>query len=154
MLSPGDTIPAEGTQTPVPHPHSHPILSIPVIIGIAVGGAAVLALAGALFFFVGRAKTLQELLGRRHTPVHSHSFDQSRVHEGGFEGCASIKGERPPGYPHAPVREGSVHPAYPWGTGGDDPRSSTASPRVEAWRMSVYDGPPQEMEAQDGNWKR
>lgn len=148
VTQPGDPIPVEGKD------HSHPTLSTPAIIGIAVGGAAVLTLAGALFFFVGRAKTLQELLGRRNTPAHSQAYHQDGVHDGGFEGCAPVKEEPLPGYPHSPVREGSVHPGYPWGLGAAHPRSSTTSPRLEAWRMSVYDGPPQEMDAQDGNWKR
>jgi len=43
-------------------------LSTGAIVGIAVGGAALLALAGGLFYFFGRSKTLSEQLRHSRTP--------------------------------------------------------------------------------------
>ncbi|OCK79598.1 hypothetical protein K432DRAFT_382938 [Lepidopterella palustris CBS 459.81] len=94
MLNPGEPIPAEAsgistmsltttipsstsTSTPTglaaasqtPSSSSHHSLSGGAIAGIAVGAAALLALCGALFFFVGRAKSLKEVLERKDATV-------------------------------------------------------------------------------------
>ncbi|KAF1965693.1 hypothetical protein BU23DRAFT_604028 [Bimuria novae-zelandiae CBS 107.79] len=153
MLQPGEAIPPEGTDIPTPQPHAHTALPPGAIVGIAVGGAAVLALAAALFFFVGRAKTLNEFLRRRDGNAHGGSTGQKMVQSTGFEGCVPIKGDQPapPGYPPAyssPVMGGAMHPAYRHGSDGGYMRDSATSPGVEAWRWSMYDGPPQEMDAQ------
>lgn len=44
------------------------------IVGISVGGAAVVGLAAALFFFVGRARTLQDIVGRRQATVQGQTW--------------------------------------------------------------------------------
>jgi hypothetical protein len=48
--------------------HSSSGLSTGAIVGIAVGGTALLVLAGGLFYFFGRSKTLSEQLRHSRTP--------------------------------------------------------------------------------------
>jgi hypothetical protein len=48
--------------------HHHSGLSTGAIVGIAVGGAAVLLLAAALFYLFGRERTLSQLLNLKHSP--------------------------------------------------------------------------------------
>ncbi|KAG9697869.1 hypothetical protein KCU76_g2695, partial [Aureobasidium melanogenum] len=66
MLQPGEAIPEEATPsssaTPAPTHHSV-TLSGGAIAGIAVAGVVVLGLACALFWFVGRHRTLKQSLG-------------------------------------------------------------------------------------------
>jgi plastocyanin len=60
---------------------SHSALSSGAIAGIAVGAATVLSLAAALFFYIGRSKTLQSEVQRttttQHLPPPSHGMYQS-----------------------------------------------------------------------------
>lgn len=70
-LAPGEKMPDEGAPTPyvistpsaVPHSNSgvHK-LSTGAVVGISLGGAAFLAICAALFFFIGRSKTLKEAI--------------------------------------------------------------------------------------------
>lgn len=67
MLQPGDPIPAESTPTSSATPSKHGVtLSGGAIAGIVVAGVAVLALACALFWFVGRHRTLKQNLDSHH----------------------------------------------------------------------------------------
>ncbi|KAH4291061.1 hypothetical protein HBH64_124120 [Parastagonospora nodorum] len=78
QLAPGESIPLEGgfttSDSPIPggststprqadasHDHSHG-LSTAAIVGISVGAGAFLVVCAALFFFVGRLKSLKELI--------------------------------------------------------------------------------------------
>ena len=76
QLQVGDPVPKEATSTilngPTSAPSSAPAsssdgvhLSTGAIVGIVVGGVAFLAICAALFFFVGRSKTLKESLKRQ-----------------------------------------------------------------------------------------
>lgn len=58
---------------------SHTTLGSGAIAGIVVGAAAVLSLAAALFFYIGRSKTLQSEVQRttQHLPPPSHGMYQS-----------------------------------------------------------------------------
>lgn len=74
QVKPGDPVPAEGTQslhatgTAAPSNnasnsnHHHNSLGAGAIAGIVVGAVAFLALCAALFFYVGRAKSLKEVI--------------------------------------------------------------------------------------------
>ena len=100
MLNPGETFPAEGSlttassttstsSTPTTAVSTTPAssatavaaapsksssgLSKGAIAGIAVAGAAIVGLAAALFYFIGRSKTIKAELNRSNTPMHSHS---------------------------------------------------------------------------------
>ena len=154
VVQPGGRIPNEGTPVPSSQPQAHPrtALSTGVIVGIVVGGLALLALAAALFFFIGRAKTLQEFLQRQGATTHGQA-SQDMVYSPGFEGCVPIRREQPPpsylSY-RTSTKEGVIDPAHRSGFEGEHLRSSTASPGSEMWRISLYDGPPQEMDAQSG----
>jgi hypothetical protein len=66
---PGSTSTAPPVYTsPPPHPHSTS-LKPGVIAGIVIAGIAVLVLAGALFFFIGRAKTLSAEADRKASTI-------------------------------------------------------------------------------------
>ena len=100
QVRPGDPIPAEGTaslhasatSSPTGSPpsngsHGHS-LSGGAIAGIAIGGIAFLAMCAALFFYVGRTKSLKEVI------KHKEATMSPKVYEEGFGGPQS------PGYPH------------------------------------------------------
>jgi len=85
MVKPGDPIPKEGSSTlsatgvssptSEPSPSSSPSSSHGVhlgggaIAGIVVGAVAFLVLAAALFFYVGRTKSLKEMMHRKDATV-------------------------------------------------------------------------------------
>ncbi|KAL1601459.1 hypothetical protein SLS60_006374 [Paraconiothyrium brasiliense] len=89
QVKPGDPIPAEGTAslhasataspTATPNSHSSHTLSGGGIAGIVVGGIAFLAICAALFFYVGRTKSLKDVIKHREStavkspaPTDSH----------------------------------------------------------------------------------
>lgn len=109
QLKPGDPVPAEGsssltmttspTSTPTSTPNntvtSHPhTLSGGAIAGIVVGAVAFLVICAALFFFVGRAKSLKEALNRNDATVA-----KSMPQDGGAYAPTSQPGS--PGQPPA-----------------------------------------------------
>jgi plastocyanin len=63
------TAASEPTDTSTSSGSGNSGLSTGSIVGIAVGGAALLALAGGLFYFFGRSKTLSEQLRHSRTPA-------------------------------------------------------------------------------------
>jgi hypothetical protein len=81
QVKPGDPVPAEGTAslhasataapTAAPSSHGSHSLSSGAIAGIAVGGVAFLAICAALFFYVGRTKSLKEVIKHREATVKS-----------------------------------------------------------------------------------
>ncbi|KAK4984865.1 hypothetical protein LTR50_006336 [Elasticomyces elasticus] len=64
MLQPGEPIPPESSATsaPVVPVPSHKVLSTGAIVGIVIGGVAVLLLGGALFYLIGRTRTLKQVV--------------------------------------------------------------------------------------------
>ena len=153
MVQPGDDIPPEApSSSSPPQGHGRTVLSTGAIIGISMGGAAVVGLAGALFFFVvGRAKTLEDFLGRRHVGMQDRASHLYTEQNPGFQGCAAVKEDQVAGYPPAyssPMMGGRVYAAHRSGAGYDDPKQSVMSPGVEMWRTSGYGGQAQELEAQ------
>jgi plastocyanin len=68
QVQPGQPLPKEGGASPSesasPHGGSGHKISTTVIVGIAVGIVLFLVLCGALFFFVGRSKSLKEVVKR------------------------------------------------------------------------------------------
>lgn len=115
MLQPGEPIPAESAPTqisrgptPAPSPtavtaaddtsspnkppvmsEKHTLsLSTGAIIGIAVGGFAVLALGAALFFYLGRSRTLEQEVNRNSVTVTRHTASST------FTGGDSMWAER------------------------------------------------------------
>lgn len=154
MVQPGDEIPPEApSASPPPQAHGRTVFSTGAIIGMSVGGAAVIGLAGALFFFIGRAKTLQDFLGRRHVAVQDRASHLYTEQSAGCQGCAPVKVHHVTGYPPAyssPVMEGRVYAAHGLGAGHDDYRHSVMSPEVETWRVSGYGGQAQELDGQCG----
>lgn len=104
MLNPGEPFPPEGTPSSLPSASASATSSTPAsssttstasatavantakansglskgaIAGIAVAGVAVLALAAALFFFIGRTKTLKQEVDRTSTSMHQHVVPKS-----------------------------------------------------------------------------
>lgn len=84
MVVPGDPVPKEGSTTSLlpgatnsptssPTPSDHHTLSRNATIGIAVGGVIFVAICAALFYFVGRAKSLKESMNRRDATVSKPS---------------------------------------------------------------------------------
>lgn len=154
VLQPGESIPPEETSTAEAGPQTHSGLSTGAIVGIAIGGAAVLGLAAALCFFVGRAKTLQEFLKRGETGGGGDASHQDVVHNPEFEGCVPVKGGQssavlPPAY-SSPVVGGPMSTVHRHGEGGGSMLDYGFYRGPDIWRMSGYDGPPQEMDAREG----
>ncbi|RMZ67089.1 extracellular serine-rich [Pyrenophora seminiperda CCB06] len=133
QIAPGQPIPAEAssilsnpststpTSTSAPHSGgsgggSH-TLSTGAIAGIAVGGAAFIILCAALFFFVGRSKTLKETIRRQdatnNTTQNPHMSQQhgSNYGDGGLASPGFRPGYAtpPPGH-HADYGFGSPPP--------------------------------------------
>lgn len=102
QVKPGDPIPAEGTASlhssatssptgPPPSNGSHGhSLSGGAIAGIVVGGIAFLIMCAALFFYVGRTKSLKEVI------KHKEATMSPTLYSEGFGGPQS------PGYPQTP----------------------------------------------------
>jgi hypothetical protein len=138
QLAPGDAIPPEGgftftatlspgatsmpSHTAVPGGQTHG-LSTAGVVGISVGGAAFLIVCAALFFFVGRSKTLKEMAS-----YHGHS---SSVKPMGVAGGQPEPDHRQPVFYQSPQ---SPHAAYPQAFGS--PLPAYASPVMSMNRMS------------------
>jgi hypothetical protein len=158
VYQPGDPVPPEGTSTSTTAPssinHTTLLIPLPAIIGIAVGAVVLIALLGALFFFVGRSKTLKEEAKRRQATVARQAFPsspQSPSHSQSHPLYYDIPPMSPatftdsnsvlPGYEKAPEYH---QDPYPNSNLSHSPRietneaeylrSSTVSPRVESWR--------------------
>jgi hypothetical protein len=146
-IAPGDKIPTEattslsapsGTQptsTPEPSeaPHGHK-LSGGAIAGIVVGGVAFLAICAALFFFVGRTKSLKEVLERKDATVKGTPGPP-----GDFGNPASPGF---PGSPYSPVpnQDYGVPPHYSQHMATDQHPSGWTSPHQG--HMSMISNPP------------
>lgn len=122
QIAPGEPVPAEASSTlstyheptgsPKPNEydeyHSSPSLSGGAIAGIVVGSVAFLVVCAALFFFVGRSKSLKDLLKRQNAPNNGDG-QMSQPYGGGMPygdgGLAS------PGF--QPSRPGNATPPPP-----------------------------------------
>lgn len=152
QVKPGDPIPAEGTaslhtvsatSTPTAGASSgggggHK-LSGGAIAGIVVGAVAFLAICAALFFYIGRVKSLKEMVHRRDATV-AKSTDPN----GGNYGHSQPGS---PGYPPAPfspshnqAEYGGQLPAYGQHNATDSHPSGWMSPPMTPGHMSMGSG--------------
>jgi len=142
QLSPGDPIPAEASSTiihstsavptstssstptstptiaPVTTNHGHHGLSGGAIAGIAIGGVAVLLLCGLLFFYMGRTKSLKDVLRRNSATVPVSQTPQDPSYGYGFVGQQS---------PHDYYRQSSHLPPYGHGLYAGPPSEAPGS---------------------------
>jgi hypothetical protein len=81
-LTNGPTSSAEPQKDPTPGPNK---ISTTVIVGIIVGVVAFLALCAALFFFIGRSKSLKEIVRK-----HDEGAQMKPVGVGGHAGYAEL----------------------------------------------------------------
>ncbi|KAF2016573.1 hypothetical protein BU24DRAFT_481210 [Aaosphaeria arxii CBS 175.79] len=152
MVRPNEDIPREGTvslhtpgETGTPNsnheqPHGHK-LSGGAIAGIAVGGVVFLVVAAALFFFVGRAKSLKEVLRNKEATVN-------RV-EGGGAGLPDMPGS-PYNGPFSPMQQQQHQqqrfseygglPAYGQHHATDSHPSGWTSPQMGHMSMAMSPG--------------
>jgi len=151
MLAPGDDIPTEasstlsGTTTSTSSPSASNTaagsggsskLSGGAIAGIVVGAVAFLAICAALFFFVGRTKSLKEVLERKEATVNRPETggpDMSTTMSPAFSAATpysphqSIQASEygiPPGYTQTNVTD-----QHPSGWVSPDPRHMSMSPQ-------------------------
>lgn len=162
-LIPGDPIPEEGqstlsipSSTPIPTATLPPVvydsdgssLSGGAIAGIVVGAVAFLVICAALFFYVGRSKSLKEMLKRQ---------DANAAHApGNSEMGHSQYGPNAPGLQQAPYGSpnygqtdyyGNQLPAYGQHNATGTHPSAWTSPSIDPHHMSTgsaYDGMSQE----------
>lgn len=129
QVAPGETIPAEASSTLSSAPTStgapaesggddgNHSLSTGAIAGIVVGGVAFLAICAALFFFVGRSKTLKETIKRQDAANNPEphmsqqygggsSYGQGGLASPGFQASTPGYATPPPGH-HADYGYGS-----------------------------------------------
>ncbi|KAF1833145.1 hypothetical protein BDW02DRAFT_395779 [Decorospora gaudefroyi] len=109
QVAPGEPIPGEASSTLLSAPTSTAspppsggggeghTLSTGAIVGIAVGGVAFLVICAALFFFVGRSKSLKEAVKRQDTTNRDPHISQHDGSTYGNGGLAS-PGVQSPGY--------------------------------------------------------
>ncbi|KAF1957196.1 hypothetical protein CC80DRAFT_547914 [Byssothecium circinans] len=141
VLQPGDPAPPEGSSASSPTSPASPAappgkglhLPLPAIIGIAVGSFAILALAAALFFFVGRSKSLKDEAERREATVTRQTFPPSPRYETPMSpSLYTDNGSGLPGYEKVGAPE---YRAYSYPRVGPDEaaflRNSTVSPGSE-----------------------
>ncbi|CAA9963590.1 hypothetical protein P3342_010096 [Pyrenophora teres f. teres] len=153
QIEPGQPIPPEASSTlsnpstpsSTSAPHngssgggSH-ALSTGAIVGIAVGGAAFLILCAALFFFVGRSKTLKETIRRQDATNNTHDPHMSQQYGSNYGdgGLAS------PGFQqgHADYRFGSPPPPqYGQHSVGEQYPSGWTSPGPHHGHLSTMSG--------------
>jgi len=151
QIAPGEPIPAEASSsltnpsTSTPTSTSTPnsggsgggghALSTGAIVGIAVGGAAFLILCAALFFFVGRSKTLKETIRRQDATNNAHDPNMSQNYGDG--GLASPGFQPSPGH-HADYGFGSQPPPqYGQHSVGDQYPSGWTSPSSHQGHLST-----------------
>lgn len=155
QIAPGQPIPAEAsstlsspaTSTPTSTSASHGggggggghTLSTGAIVGIAVGGAAFIALCAALFFFVGRSKTLKETLTRHNATNNPHDPHMSQHYNTNYGdgGLASPGFQQAPGH-HADYGFGSPPPPqYGQHSVGEQYPSGWTSPGPQHGHLST-----------------
>ncbi|KAG9195498.1 hypothetical protein G6011_00619 [Alternaria panax] len=158
QVAPGEPIPAEATSTlsnaptstgtPTPNSggndggHS---LSTGAIVGIAVGGVAFLTICAALFFFVGRSKSLKEVIKRQdatnnHDPNMSQQYGGSNYGHGGlgspgFQSSTPGYATPPPG--HRPDYGFNSPPQYGQHSVGEQYPSGWSSPGQQQGHLSM-----------------
>ncbi|KAI4689436.1 uncharacterized protein J4E88_002788 [Alternaria novae-zelandiae] len=159
QLAPGEPVPGEATSTlsnaptstgaPPPsngggHGGGHS-LSTGAIVGIVLGGVAFLAICAALFFFVGRSKSLKEVIKQRdgtntHDPNMSQQYGRSDYGHGGlsspgFQSPAPGYATPPPG--HYPDYGFNSPPGYGQHNVGEQYPSGWTSPGPQHGHMSM-----------------
>ncbi|KAF2660149.1 hypothetical protein K491DRAFT_754771 [Lophiostoma macrostomum CBS 122681] len=141
MVAPGEKIPGEGTSTlsgptgaatasSAPSSSNRPHgLSGGAIAGIVVGGVAFLAICAALFFFIGRTKSLKEVMNRNDATVKTTPGPDNSYGPPGSPGY--------PGSPFSPSQaEFGALPRYSQHHATDSHPSGWASPQMDPSRMS------------------
>ena len=139
QLQVGDPVPKEATSTILNGPTSAPStapasssdgvhLSTGAIAGIVVGGVAFLIICAALFFFVGRSKTLKESLKRQNA---GENVNGGRSSTPGPDMGYMPHGSQVPRYgsPAPPYGQHHVGEQYPSGWAG--------SPQMQQGHMSM-----------------
>lgn len=144
MVAPGGTIPSEGSATlhlpdattsptaaPANDHHGHK-LSGGAIAGIVVGAVAFLIVSAALFFYIGRAKSLKDILKRNDATVKSTP---------GAPGAEFGSPGYPPFSPHHSQADYSNLPRYSQHQATDGHPSGWASPTMHPAHMSMSPQP-------------
>ncbi|KAF2129036.1 hypothetical protein P153DRAFT_30543 [Dothidotthia symphoricarpi CBS 119687] len=156
-LIPGDPIPSEGqstlaiptstptatataaaTPTPSPAAHAHG-LSSGAIAGIVVGAVALLAICAALFFYVGRAKSLKETIKRQDDAAAARASANPEMSQYGL-GSPGL--HSPYGSPDLRQTDyyGNQLPAYGQYHAADARASGWTSPSLDPQHASVGSG--------------
>lgn len=159
QIAPGDPIPAEATSTlanyypptgtPAPSngtSHGSSSLSGGAIAGIVVGSVAFLVICAALFFFVGRSKSLKETLKQQNTPNNGDAH-MSQPYGAGMnygDGGLASPGFQPsrPGYATPPPGQHSDYgfgspPQYGQHSVSEQYPSGWTSPTVHQGHLSM-----------------
>jgi hypothetical protein len=148
MVAPGEKVPGEGSSTlsvpsgvatatsapSSPSEHRSHGLSGGAIAGIVVGAVSFLIICAALFFFMGRTKSLKEVMKRNDATVKTTPRPGPDYHYGppGSPGF-------PPGAPFSPDNshaEFAGLPSYSQHHAKDNYPSGWASPQMDPSRMS------------------
>jgi hypothetical protein len=159
QIAPGEAVPAEASSTLSSAPTatgappsyggggnggSHS-LSTGAIVGIVIGGVAFLAICAALFFFVGRSKTLKETIKRQdattnHDTTMSQQYGGSNYGHGGLASpgfTPSTPGYSTPPPGHRPEYGFSPPPGYGQHNVGEQYPSGWSSPGPHHGHMSM-----------------
>lgn len=132
-MSPGQTTPPEGTPTPSATPSSKS-LSTGATVGIVIGAIGAIALAGLLFFLIGRS--------RRNSAAEKNTAATPAVNPVvGTEAAVQPYGDHPPGYYGHGQGQGQ---AEGWGAKGLAPPVPPLSPVNPHYNShaSMYGSPP------------
>ncbi|GME64441.1 Cupredoxin [Neofusicoccum parvum] len=131
QLAPGQTWPAEGTQsTSSGSSHHSSKLSGGAIAGIVVGGVAFVAMAAALTFYIGRNNAYSKFFKHAHSQPPMSEIGGEAGAAGGHGGGGS---SMPPWSDHTPSRMGSPPPTMP----GSPPLGSEKPPNQARWSDST-----------------